>query len=92
MADHAATQTKHPWRATVRTGLAITLPLVAGAPLLYAAATAHDPAAATGVAGSILAVSAGITRVMNLPLVNTFLTRIGLGAEPKDSGGADASA
>lgn len=83
MAEHEATQTKHPWRATVRTTLQIGLPLVAGAPLLYQAATAHDPAGATGVAGLILGVAAGITRVMALPLVNDFLTKIGIGAEPK---------
>ncbi|WP_426303030.1 hypothetical protein [Arthrobacter sp. R-11] len=76
-------QTKHPWRATVRTGLAVALPLLAGAPLIYQAATGHDPAAATGIAGAVLAASAGITRVMALPVVNAFLTRLRLGAEPK---------
>ena len=80
-----ATQTKHPWRATVRTALAVGLPLFAGAPLIYQAATLHDPAAATGVAGAVLAVAGGITRVMALPVVNTFLTRLGLGAEPKQA-------
>lgn len=83
MALHAATQTVHPWRATVRTALALVLPLLAGAPLIYTAATGHDPAAAVGVAGAVLAVAAGITRVMALPVVNDLLTRVGLGAEPR---------
>jgi len=84
MADHrAATQTRYPWRATARTVLALILPLIAGAPLIYQAATQHDPLAATGWAGIVLGVAGGITRVMALPLVNDFLTKIGLGAEPK---------
>ncbi|WP_018133875.1 hypothetical protein [Acaricomes phytoseiuli] len=75
-------QTRYPGRATIRTALALLLPLVAGAPLIYQAATGHDPAAAAGVAGLILGVAAGITRVMALPVVNEFLSKIGLGAEP----------
>lgn len=83
MAQAVATQTKHPWRATVRTVLALGLPLCAGAPLIYQAATQHDPAAATGLAATVLGVAGGISRVMNLPLVANFLTKIGLGPEPR---------
>lgn len=79
------TQERYPWRATLRTGLAVGLPMLAGAPLIYQAATGQDPAAAGAVAGAVLAVSAGITRVMALPVVNTFLQKIGLGAEPKNT-------
>ncbi|WP_018135453.1 hypothetical protein [Acaricomes phytoseiuli] len=75
-------QTRYPGRATIRTALALLLPLIAGAPLIYQAATGHDPAAAGGIAAGILALAAGITRVMALPVVNDFLSRIGLGAEP----------
>ncbi|SEB28867.1 hypothetical protein [Arthrobacter woluwensis] len=85
MPDHrAATQTRYPWRAVARTALAVGLPLIAGAPLIYQAATLHDPAAATGLAAAVLGVAGAITRVMALPLVNDFLTKIGLGAEPKN--------
>lgn len=79
------TQERYPWRATLRTGLAVGLPLLAGAPLIYQAATGDDPTAAGAVAGAVLAVAAGITRVMALPVVNTFLQKIGLGAEPKNT-------
>lgn len=87
MSKHLATTTqeKYPWRATARTGLAVALPMLAGAPLIYQAATGHDPTAAGAVAGAVLAVSAGITRVMALPVINAFLQKIGLGAEPKNT-------
>ncbi|WP_144627625.1 hypothetical protein [Arthrobacter woluwensis] len=85
MADHrAATQTRYPWRAVARTAIAVVFPLIAGAPLIYQAATLHDPAAATGIAAAVLGIAGAITRVMALPLVNDFLTKIGLGAEPKN--------
>ncbi|AJT42428.1 hypothetical protein [Psychromicrobium lacuslunae] len=86
MGDHEAlkpTQTRFPWRTAFRTGLALILPLIAGAPLIYQAATNHDPAAASGVAGAVLLVTGGITRVMAIPVVNEFLTKIGIGATPK---------
>ena len=86
MGDHVAdspTQTRHPWRTTVRTVLQLGLPLLAFAPEIYQAATAHDPTLATGLAAGTLAVAAGVTRVMALPVVDEFLTKIGLGAEPK---------
>lgn len=75
-------QTRYPWKATLRTAIALVLPLLIGAPAIYQAATGQEPAAAAGIAGLILAVAAGITRVMALPAVNAFLSQIGLGAEP----------
>lgn len=86
MAEHLAapSQVRHPWRSVLRSVIQIGLPLLAGAPLIYTAATGHDPGEATGAAVAVLAVAAGITRVMALPVVDQFLTRIGLGAEPKN--------
>lgn len=85
MADHrAATQTRYPWRATIRSVLQFGLPLAGIAPEIYQAATLHDPATATGWTVTALAIAGGITRVMNLPGVNAALTKIGLGAEPKN--------
>jgi hypothetical protein len=78
MGDHSATQStqrRFPWRATIRTAFQAGTALAAGAPLIYQAATNHDPAAATGAAGLALAVAAGITRVMALPTVDTFIRR-----------------
>jgi hypothetical protein len=79
MGDHSAvpssTQRRFPWRATLRTAFQAGTALAAGAPLIYQAATDHDPAAATGAAGIALAVAAGITRVMALPTVDTFIRR-----------------
>lgn len=76
--EHSATpstQRRFPWRATLRTAVAAGTALAAGAPLIYQAATNQDPAAATGAAGVALAVAAGVTRVMALPVVDTFIHR-----------------
>jgi hypothetical protein len=80
MAEHVAapataTQRRFPWRTTVRTSFQAGVALAAGAPFIYQAATNHDPAAATGAAGAALAVAAGITRVMALPVVDKFIRR-----------------
>lgn len=86
MADHAAekpTQTRYPWRATVRTGLAFVSGAAVSAPVLYTAVTNESPETATGAGLLALTVSAAITRVMAVPFVNEWLTRAGLGAEPK---------
>lgn len=87
MGDHVAvaetTQTRYPWRATVRTVLAFVGGAAAAAPVLYTAVTNESPEAATGAGLTALAVSAAITRVMAVPFVNEWLTRLGLGAEPK---------
>jgi hypothetical protein len=87
MADHSAettTQTRHPWRATARTALAFITGAALSAPVLYAAVTNESPEAATGAGLLALSVSAAVTRVMAVPFVNEWLTRAGLGAEPKN--------
>lgn len=86
MGDHAAertSQTKYPWRATARTALAFITGAALAAPVLYTAVTNESPEQATGAGLAALAVSAGITRIMAVPFVNEWLTRVGLGAEPK---------
>lgn len=67
------TQVEHPWRAVIRTAFAVLVALAAGAPLLYTAATQQSVEAATGAVGTVLAVSAAITRVMATPFVDTFI-------------------
>lgn len=84
MADHEApTQTRYPWRATVRTGLAFVTGAALAAPVLYTAVTNESPELATGAGATALLISAAVTRVMAVPFVNEWLTRAGLGATPK---------
>lgn len=89
------TQVQHPWRAAVRTGIAV---LVAVAAAILAvgpevAAIADDtitpllPAQLVDVLArisvAVVAVATFVTRVMNAPAVNAWLTRLGVGATPK---------
>lgn len=87
MGDHVASghasQTRYPWRATARTALAFITGAALAAPVLYAAVTNESPEAATGAGLIALSVSAAVTRVMAVPFVNVWLSKIGLGAEPK---------
>lgn len=69
-------QQRHPWRATARTAFQTVIALAAGAPMIYQAATNSDPAAAAGWAGVVLAVAAGLTRVMALPVVANLLRAV----------------
>lgn len=75
MATHAATQTRYPWRAVIRTVVEAILALAAAAPLLYVAVTDSSGEAATGAGAVFLAVAAAITRVFNLPAVDSFIRR-----------------
>lgn len=70
MAEHASTQTAHPWRATVRTAFAFVVGLAAAWALIIEAA-GIDPGLEW--ASVSLAVAAGITRVMALPAVDNLL-------------------
>jgi hypothetical protein len=67
---------KHETKTTLRTVIQLVVGLAAGLPLLLDAA--GIPGSAPGVAVA-LAVAAGLTRVMALPLVQSWLTRVGLG-------------
>lgn len=86
MSQHAPTQVRRPWRATVRTALAVVIALAAMLPALVDAAgidQAWPPAAAA------LAIAAAITRVMALPSVEGFLERFvpWLAADPNPPSG-----
>jgi hypothetical protein len=76
MADHVAavpsTQTKYPWRATIRTAFAFIVGLAAAWALIIQAAGLGPgiPWVATS-----LTVAAGITRVMALPAVDDLIRR-----------------
>lgn len=74
-----ATQTRHPWRATVRTVFAATIALATLLP--YVAVGAHIDAVPIVV--QVLGVAGAVTRIMAVPGVNEWLTSIGLGATPK---------
>lgn len=67
------TQVKRPWRATVRTAFAALVALASMAPLVYSAAYQNDPEKATGWSTVALAIAAGVTRVLAVPAVETFL-------------------
>lgn len=70
-AHEAATQTRHPWRATLRTAFAL---LVAGLSLLPEVLAAAD-LDGTVIGAQTLVVTAAVTRVLALPAVDTFLAR-----------------
>ena len=84
------TQVKYPWRALLRTVLAY----IVGAGIVVPAAwvIAQDtlsgylsPEVITATAwtvGLIVAVSAFVTRVIAIPQVNAWLTKLGVGATP----------
>lgn len=69
------TQVRRPWRAVARTVFQALVALAAMAPVIYQAATAADPARATGAVGVALVIAGGLTRVMSLPGVVRFLER-----------------
>lgn len=72
----APTQTRYPWKATLRTILA-ALPLVPIIAVALGVDTLPWVVAAVGFIG-------GITRVMAIPEINAWLTSVGLGATPKN--------
>lgn len=74
-AQPSTTQTRHPWRAVVRTVFQATIAGAAAAPIVYQAATQESPELAGGAAATVLVVSGAITRVMALPVVEQFLRR-----------------
>ena len=91
------TQVAYPWRATLRTGLAVLLGILVTIPLVWA--IVGDELAAVGwavpepwaaiitaiVTGCVVASSA-ITRIMAIPQVSDWLTRLGLGPAPQGEG------
>lgn len=75
-----STQQQYPWRATLRTVLAVLIPAILAAPEIVAAITQDEPGRATGILGLIVVVSGAITRIMAVPAVDRALARIGLGS------------
>ena len=70
MTQPAPTQTRHPWRATIRTAVAAAIGLLSLAPLILAGAHLEG----TVLGGQALAVSAAVTRVLAIPAVNAWVT------------------
>lgn len=91
MARHAApddsTQSKYPWRATVRTLFAFLVGVGPLLPAIVAAAGDAGIPGAAAVSGGALAVTGVVTRVLAIPGVNVLLQQSGvlswLAAEPK---------
>lgn len=86
------TQTQHPWRASLRTGGAVAVSgltaAAAAAPLIGDFVTEQwpdTPATTVVVAGVGIVTGASVlvNRILLLPAVNRFLTKIGLGPQPQ---------
>ena len=90
------TQTTYPWKAVLRTIVAAVIGLGSVLPIAWVivqeelgAILSPEVMARIGVGVTVaLAVTGAITRVMAIPAVNDWLTRLGLGAEPKAEVGA----
>jgi hypothetical protein len=74
MTQPAPTQSRHPWRATLRTIFQAGIALASLAPTV-AAVGDFDKLGAAPAVGQVLAVAALITRIMAVPGVNEFLRR-----------------
>lgn len=71
----APTQSRHPWRATLRTIFATGLALASLAPTVVAVG-GLDELAATPAVAQVLAVCGIVTRVMAIPGVNDLLRKV----------------
>lgn len=89
-----STQSKHPWRASVRTGLNTALLVLAalavGMPEIVAFVREQWPESpavgiVTGASAVVVGLSVLVNRVLLLPAVTDLLEAIGLGPTPKDS-------
>ena len=87
------TQVRYPWRAAVRTGLAVLVGLSLVLPVAWGIVNdelarhgwvVSAPVAATvATLIAIVSVAAGIvTRIMAIPQVSDLLTRVGIGPTP----------
>lgn len=85
MTQPQPTQSRHPWRATARTAVAVIGGILSLLPYLSDIATTAQIDTVPAVA-QMLAVSAVITRVLAIPAVNDLLRRYrltrALAAEP----------
>lgn len=82
MATSTATQTKHPWRATVRTVVAFLASLAVVLPIV---AEQETTVGRLPYMSAVVAISGVITRVLAIPAVDSFLKTYlpFLSAEPK---------
>lgn len=71
----AATQSRHPWRAVIRTLFAALVGIAAMATPVYEAITQGSAAHATGWAAVALGICGAVTRVLALPAVDIWLTQ-----------------
>jgi hypothetical protein len=85
------TQIAYPWKATVRTVIAVVVGVAVVAPLaldvIQSELVGYLPpetlAWLAWAVGLAVAISGTVTRIMAIPLVNAWLTKLGLGATPK---------
>jgi hypothetical protein len=80
----APTQTRHPWRATLRTVVQVGIGLASLAPTIAAVGGLENLTATPAVA-QVLAVCAVVTRIMAIPGVNDLLRKVApfLATDPK---------
>lgn len=92
MAENTPTQVTHPWKAALRTGIQTFLGVAAVAvialPYVSEFVAEQWPSSPVvgwiAVAGGFIgSLSALASRIMAIPAVNEFLTRLGIGAQPK---------
>ena len=87
------TQVAHPWRASLRTAVAVLLGLALVLPIVWSIITEEldkagwdvpEPVASVVVAiiAAVTAAAAIVTRVMAIPAVSDWLTRFNLGPTP----------
>ncbi len=92
------TQVKYPWRAALRTVLAYVVAAGIVVPAVWSIAqdtlagylSPEVVTAAAWTVGLIVAVSAFVTRVIAIPQVNDWLTKLGVGAAPATAVTPDA--
>ena len=70
-----ATQSRHPWKAVVRTLFAALVGIAAMAGPVYEAITQGSAAQATGWTAVALGICGAVTRVLALPVVDIWLTQ-----------------
>lgn len=72
LAPPAPTQTKYPWRSTLRTAFQAALGLATALPLIVGAADIDETAP---IVAGVIAAAGGFARVMALPQVEDFLQK-----------------
>lgn len=87
-----ATQVAYPWKATVRTMIQVAVPTLGALALVLGYINDAFPelppevsAWIVGAAALLVSLAGLITRVMAIPAVEDFLTKLGLGATPANT-------